>query len=169
MPRHDGQPIPAWRNARDLEGISAIDHGNGGLGAEAAELAKQPDVHPADAPPGVTHHRSRHAHPIHAHQLDSDWGGVVRRCRHAQGDAVVGGRRYAVAGAEYTHWFGESWGIAGFVDAGNAWDDTTLFKAVLGYGFGARFRTPIGPIRADLAYGQEVHSLRLHFSVGYTF
>jgi translocation and assembly module TamA len=86
-----------------------------------------------------------------------------------QGDAIVGGRRYAVAGAEYTHWFGESWGAAAFVDAGNAWDDTTLFKAALGYGFGARFRTPIGPIRADLAYGQETHALRLHFSVGYTF
>ncbi len=86
-----------------------------------------------------------------------------------QGDAVVGGRRYAVAGAEYTHWFGESWGIAGFVDAGNAWDDTTLFKAALGLGLGARFRTPIGPIRADVAYGEETRAFRLHFSVGYTF
>jgi translocation and assembly module TamA len=86
-----------------------------------------------------------------------------------QGEAIVGGRRYAVAGAEYTHWFGESWGAAAFVDAGNAWDDTTLFKAALGYGLGARFRTPIGPIRADLAYGQDTHALRLHFSVGYTF
>jgi translocation and assembly module TamA len=86
-----------------------------------------------------------------------------------QGEAIVGGRRYAVGGVEYTHWFGESWGAAAFVDAGNAWDDTTLFKAALGYGFGARFRTPIGPIRADFAYGQETHSLRLHFSVGYTF
>ena len=86
-----------------------------------------------------------------------------------QGDAVVGGRRYAVAGAEYTHWFGESWGIAGFVDAGNAWDDSTLFKPALGLGLGARFRTPIGPIRADLAYGEETRAFRLHFSVGYTF
>ena len=86
-----------------------------------------------------------------------------------QGDAVVGGRRYAVAGAEYTHWLGESWGIAGFVDAGNAWDDTTLFKAALGVGVGARFRTPIGPIRADIAYGEETRAPRLHFSVGYTF
>ena len=86
-----------------------------------------------------------------------------------QGAAVVGGRRYAVAGAEYTHWFGESWGIAGFVDAGNAWDDTTLFKAALGVGLGARFRTPIGPIRADVAYGEETRAFRLHFSVGYSF
>jgi translocation and assembly module TamA len=86
-----------------------------------------------------------------------------------QGDAVVGGRRFVVASTEYTHWIGEAWGIAGFVDAGNAWDDTAQVKAALGYGTGARFRTPIGPIRADLAYGQRTHQFRLHFSVGYTF
>jgi translocation and assembly module TamA len=86
-----------------------------------------------------------------------------------QGAAIVGGRRMIVLSSEYTHWIGESWGVAGFVDAGNAWDDTTLFRAALGYGLGARLRTPIGPIRADLAYGEETGQLRLHFSVGYTF
>ena len=86
-----------------------------------------------------------------------------------QGDAVVGGRRVVVASSEYTHWVGDNWGVAGFVDAGNAWDDTQLAKAVLGYGLGARLRTPIGPIRADLAYGQQTHQIRLHFSVGFTF
>jgi translocation and assembly module TamA len=86
-----------------------------------------------------------------------------------QGDAIVGGRRMVVMSAEYTHWIGESWGLAGFVDAGNAWDDSELFRAAVGYGFGVRFRTPIGPIRADLAYGEESEQLRLHFSVGYIF
>jgi translocation and assembly module TamA len=86
-----------------------------------------------------------------------------------QGDAIVGGRRFIVASTEYTHWIGDNWGIAGFIDAGNAWDDTTLFKAALGYGLGARVRTPIGPIRADLAYGEESRQLRLHFSVGFSF
>jgi translocation and assembly module TamA len=86
-----------------------------------------------------------------------------------QGEAIVGGRRMIFMSGEYTHWVGEGWGIAGFVDAGNAWDDSELFRAALGYGLGARFRTPIGPIRADLAYGEESHQLRLHFSVGYTF
>ena len=38
-----------------------------------------------------------------------------------------------------------------------------------GYGVGARFRTPIGPIRADLAYGARDSDWRLHFSVGYGF
>lgn len=86
-----------------------------------------------------------------------------------QGAAIVGGRRMVVLSTEYTHWIGESWGLAAFADAGNAWDDSTLFRAAVGYGFGARLRTPIGPIRADLAYGVESRSLRLHFSVGFSF
>jgi translocation and assembly module TamA len=86
-----------------------------------------------------------------------------------QGEAVVGGRRFVVASAEYTHWFGESWGLAGFVDAGNAWDGGAEPQAALGVGIGARFRTPIGPIRADLAYGEQTGEVRLHFSVGYSF
>ena len=86
-----------------------------------------------------------------------------------QGTAVVGGRRLVVMSAEYTHWFGESWGIAGFVDGGNAWDGDAEPEIALGVGLGARFRTPIGPIRADLAYGEQTGSLRLHFSVGFTF
>ena len=86
-----------------------------------------------------------------------------------QGNAIVGGRRLAVGSIEYTHWFGESWGVATFVDAGNAWDEGTTFNPALGYGLGVRFRTPIGPIRADLAYGEETNQYRLHFSIGYTF
>jgi translocation and assembly module TamA len=86
-----------------------------------------------------------------------------------QGNATVGGRRVAVASAEYTHWFGENWGLAGFVDAGNAWDGDSELEAVLGVGAGVRFRTPIGPIRADVAYGEQTGTFRLHFSVGYSF
>ena len=86
-----------------------------------------------------------------------------------QGEAIVGGRRLAVGSVELTHWVGEYWGVAAFVDAGNAWDKGVEFNAAVGAGIGARFRTPIGPIRADLAYGEEVGSFRLHFSVGYSF
>jgi translocation and assembly module TamA len=86
-----------------------------------------------------------------------------------QGAAIVGGRRLLVTSAEYTHWFTDSWGLAGFVDAGNAWDGDSELEAALGVGLGARFRTPIGPIRADVAYGEQTGQVRLHFSVGYTF
>jgi hypothetical protein len=33
---------------------------------------------------------------------------------------------------------------------------------------GSRTHTPIGPIRADLAYGEKAGEFRLHFSMGYT-
>ena len=86
-----------------------------------------------------------------------------------EGDAIVGGRYLAVASVEATHWIGTNWGLAVFVDAGDAWDERRRFDPALGYGMGARFRTPIGPIRADVAYGQREHQVRLHFSMGYTF
>ena len=83
--------------------------------------------------------------------------------------ATVGGRYYAVASAEITHWFAPSWGIATFIDAGNATDSLHSFAFNYGYGVGARVRTPIGPFRLDLAYGQQVHQFRIHFSVGLSF
>ena len=86
-----------------------------------------------------------------------------------QGDAVVGGRYYAVASAEAVHWVTETWGVAAFVDAGNATDSLHDFHFALGYGVGARVRTPIGPFRLDVAYGQDNRSVRVHFSVGLTF
>jgi len=87
----------------------------------------------------------------------------------AQGDAIVGGRRLLIASVEYTHWVGADWGIAAFVDGGNAWDPGTRFHAALGYGVGARLRTPIGPARLDLAYGRDTGEYRLHVSIGYVF
>jgi translocation and assembly module TamA len=87
----------------------------------------------------------------------------------AQAGAVVGGRRLLVGSVEYTHWIGENWGVATFFDAGNVWDTGVRTDIATGYGIGARFRTPIGPIRADLAYGALHSDWRLHFSVGYGF
>jgi translocation and assembly module TamA len=85
-----------------------------------------------------------------------------------RGDAVLGGRYLAIGSVEYTHWFSPVWGLAAFVDGGNAWD-TGNFEPVFGVGTGVRFRTPIGPVRADVAYGEDVESWRLHFSVGFVF
>jgi translocation and assembly module TamA len=85
------------------------------------------------------------------------------------GDAVVPGRYYGVANVDAVRWIGESWGLAAFVDAGNATDSLSAFRLALGYGIGARVRTPLGPFRLDVAYGQDVHKVRVHFSVGLTF
>lgn len=86
-----------------------------------------------------------------------------------QNGAVVGGRRLLVGSAEYIFWITDSWGVAAFADAGDAWDSGVKPDLAQGYGLGGRFRTPIGPVRADLAYGERTQELRLHFSVGYSF
>jgi translocation and assembly module TamA len=56
-----------------------------------------------------------------------------------------------------------------FVDAGNAANGLRDFKAAVGTGVGLRWRSPVGPLRLDLAYGREVRKFRLHFSVGIAF
>jgi translocation and assembly module TamA len=56
-----------------------------------------------------------------------------------------------------------------FVDAGNASDGWNNMRPVLGYGVGLHWRSPVGPLRVDLAYGEEVRKVRLHFSVGVVF
>jgi len=58
---------------------------------------------------------------------------------------------------------------AAFVDAGNAADRWTDLHPAVGYGVGLRWRSPVGPLRVDLAYGQEVRQFRVHFSVGIAF
>lgn len=58
---------------------------------------------------------------------------------------------------------------ATFVDAGNAADNWQRFTPALGYGVGLRWRSPVGPLRIDLAYGEKTRRVRLHFSVGVTF
>jgi translocation and assembly module TamA len=85
------------------------------------------------------------------------------------GDATVGGRYYTLASAEVVRWIGASWGIAVFVDAGNAADRVRDLKPVYGYGVGGRLRTPIGPFRLDLAYGEAAKTVRVHLSVGLSF
>ena len=63
-----------------------------------------------------------------------------------QGDAIVGGRYYALASIEYTRWVTDAWGLATFIDAGNAADRLGALDPKLGYGVGARVNTPIGPV-----------------------
>lgn len=58
---------------------------------------------------------------------------------------------------------------AAFVDAGNAANRWSEMDPALGYGLGLRWRSPVGPLRLDVAYGEEVHRARLHLSVGIAF
>jgi len=85
------------------------------------------------------------------------------------GEATVGARYLVTGSAEYQYWFKPPWGAAVFVDAGNAADTIPALKPKVGYGVGARWRSPVGPINVDVAYGQAVKEVRLHFSLGFTF
>jgi len=86
-----------------------------------------------------------------------------------QGGAIVGGRYLLTASAEYDHWFTRQWGGAVFYDLGNAADSWSALKPVRGYGAGVRWRSPVGLLSIDLAYGQAVHAYRLDFSAGLSF
>lgn len=85
---------------------------------------------------------------------------------------VVGGRVLATASAEIARpvlaSFPQLWGAA-FVDAGDAADNWGDIGPVVGYGIGARWRSPVGPLRADLAYGHQERRFRLHISIGIAF
>ena len=56
-----------------------------------------------------------------------------------------------------------------FADVGRAADDWSALDPAWGYGAGVRWRSPVGPLKLDLAWGQEVHKLRLHLTVGIAF
>jgi len=60
------------------------------------------------------------------------------------------------------------WGAI-FVDGGNAATSFGQLEPVYGYGFGVRWRSPVGPLRIDLAWAQNVSTPRLHFSIGIAF
>jgi len=83
--------------------------------------------------------------------------------------AVVGAATLAVGSIEYDHYFNERWGVGAFVDAGDAAASFGSMDVALGYGLGARVRTPAGPLFLDVAYGQRERDLRLHFSLGIAF
>ena len=86
-----------------------------------------------------------------------------------EGAAIVGGRYLLTGSAEYQYWFRPAWGAAVFYDAGNAGDIFKELKPKSGYGIGARWRSPVGPINIDAAYGHAIRKYRIHFSLGFTF
>lgn len=89
-----------------------------------------------------------------------------------QGTATIGGRALAVGSIEYVRWlerFGGNWGVAGFVDVGDASENWSSFDAAVGAGLGVRFRTPAGPLAVDVAYGERERQVRVHFSVAIAF
>lgn len=86
---------------------------------------------------------------------------------------VVGGQNLLVASVEYEYRFDQQWAAAGFVDFGSAFNDveaavgdTDLFEGSVGAG--ARWLSPVGMIRLDLAVvvTEDDYPMRLHFTLG---
>lgn len=86
-----------------------------------------------------------------------------------EADAIVGGRVLLTGSSEIVQWLTSSWGAAMFVDFGNAANSWKDYDPALGYGLGVRWRSPIGPVGADIAYGEETKEYRLHFNLGVNF
>lgn len=82
------------------------------------------------------------------------------------GDAI-GGRYLVVGSVEYQRLLTDTWGVAAFYDAGNAFNEVneSLSTAV---GVGVRWRTPIGPLRIDIAspLNEADSAYRLHLVLG---
>ena len=100
---------------------------------------------------------------------DSVRGYGFQTIGNVRGGTVYPTRFLATGSAEYQHWLSEQWGAAVFYDVGTAadsWRQKSLFHAV---GAGARFRSPVGTVNADLAYGIQARTIRPHLSLGVAF
>jgi len=87
---------------------------------------------------------------------------------------IVAGRYLSVLSAEWQRpvvWNGKltEWESAVFVDAGAVADNPGDLKTKVGVGVGARWRSPFGPVQADIAYGEATRKFRLHLRLGFTF
>ncbi len=87
---------------------------------------------------------------------------------------TVAGRYLGVASVEWQRPFVYNnkltdWESVMFVDAGAVADKPAELKPKVGVGVGARWRSPVGPVQADLAYGVDSKKFRLHLRLGFTF
>lgn len=86
--------------------------------------------------------------------------------KNSDGEAI-GGQYLTVASIEADYLIYKNFGMATFLDVGNAGDDvlTSLKKGV---GIGLRYRSPVGMIRFDVARPLDdgADSFRLHISIG---
>jgi len=87
--------------------------------------------------------------------------------RDENGD-VIGGRYLGVASVELERRLKGRWSGAVFFDGGNAYDPDFVAEPAYGAGLGIRWRSPVGPIRFDLARGRHLddYGWRLHVVLG---
>jgi translocation and assembly module TamA len=88
----------------------------------------------------------------------------------------VGGTALVAGGIEYRQRFGQNFGAAFFVDAGQVSNTLTVTpeNVFVGVGGGVRYYTPIGPIRLDLAFPTKTtvvqnQSFQVYIGLGQAF
>lgn len=96
---------------------------------------------------------------------------IGSRINHGQ---VSGGRYLAAGSVEWQRPITirgntQDWEHTMFVDAGTVGDKLNETYLRVGVGTGIRWRSPVGPVQADLAWGAQEKQLRLHLRLGFSF
>ncbi len=88
----------------------------------------------------------------------------------------VGATTISAAGVEYRRRIGQKWGAAFFVDGGQVGNNLGVYPRNLfvGVGAGARYYTPIGPIRLDIGvplkrYDSDPQAFQVYIGLGQAF
>ena len=89
-------------------------------------------------------------------------------------DTLYGGRYLAVGSAEWQRPIElrgnrTDFESAVFIDAGAVSDKAGDLEPRVGVGAGLRWRSPVGPLQADVAYGVKSQEVRLHLRLGFSF
>ncbi len=87
---------------------------------------------------------------------------------------LYGGRYLAVGSIEWQRPMAvrgnvTDWESTVFADAGAVADQIGDLSPQVGIGAGVRWRSPVGPLQADLAYGLKAKGVRLHLRLGFNF
>lgn len=82
----------------------------------------------------------------------------------------LGSNNILTASAEAEFRFREDWGVAAFIDVGNAFNSWSNPSLKLGTGFGLRWYSVIGALRLDVAKGWDLEGepWRIHLTIGTT-
>ncbi len=83
------------------------------------------------------------------------------------GDYYTGAPNVVTASLEYERYFKGPWGAAVFVDSGSAFEGRKADMHT-GVGIGLRWRSPVGPVRIDIARGLDSPDspVTLHLNIG---
>lgn len=95
------------------------------------------------------------------------WHEIGPRVDTDHGFYYTGASNVATASVEYERYFSGPWGAAVFIDSGSAFDGASPDMHT-GVGIGLRWRSPVGPVRIDIARGLKSPDspFTLHLNIG---